>query len=72
MEKIIDGYLTGFGSVLEMERLEEYYDGNFTDAGMSELRHKDDFPSRAECDLMCSRCSKKVIEYVLPIETKNF
>lgn len=72
MEKIIDGYLTGFESVQEMERLEEYYDKEFTDAGMSVIKERSDVPSQEKCDEMCSRFSKKVIEYVLPIETKNF
>ena len=61
MEKIIAGHLTGFRSVLEMERLEEYYDGDFTDAGMSEFRFKDDVPSQEECDEMCKELSKEFI-----------
>lgn len=60
MEKIIDGYLIGFGSVQEMERLEDYYDEEFTDAGMSEFWFKDDVPSQEECDLMCGEFSGEI------------
>lgn len=60
MEKIIDGYLTWFGSVSDMQRLEDYYDEDFTDAGMSLMRSKVDVPSQEECDLMCSILSSRV------------
>lgn len=33
----IDGYITGFWWVTEMDRMENYYDEDFTDAGMTEL-----------------------------------
>ena len=49
MEKIIEGHLVGFGSVNDLWRCDDY---DFTDAGMTELRFKDEL-SVAECDLIC-------------------
>ncbi|NBJ71109.1 hypothetical protein [Roseburia sp. 1XD42-34] len=40
MERKISGHLVGFGSVKDMERLEQYYDDGFTDEGMTEIREK--------------------------------
>ncbi|WP_158589719.1 MULTISPECIES: hypothetical protein [Clostridia] len=38
MERIIPGHFVGFGSVKDTERLEQYCDDGFTDAGMAEIR----------------------------------
>lgn len=54
LEKIIDGYLPGFGLVRDMEY---YYDEDFTDAQMSKIRFKDDVPSQEEGYLMCGGLS---------------
>lgn len=50
MEKIIEGHLVGFGSLRDMEALEEDYNGEFTDAGMTEIWDKtyDEMPSEEE------------------------
>lgn len=60
MEKIIPGYLTGFGSVADMW---EDHDYDFTDAGMSEIQCSayDGVPSKAECDRLCEELSGDVV-----------
>ncbi|WP_121639392.1 hypothetical protein [Virgibacillus sp. Bac330] len=60
MERIISGHLVGFGSVKDMERLEQYYDEGFTDAGMTEIRDSK-VPSAADCDELCAELSGEVL-----------
>ncbi|GIP61928.1 hypothetical protein J32TS6_04830 [Virgibacillus pantothenticus] len=48
-EKIIPRQLVGFRSVKDMERLEQYCNDGFTDAGMTEIRESN-IPSVDECD----------------------
>lgn len=62
MEKIIKGHICGFGTVRDMERLEDYYDEDLTDAGLSIRR----CPTRStlsknEFDKMCEEMSGEVI-----------
>lgn len=63
MQKKIDGYISGFGSAIEMDRLENYYDKDFTDAGMTMIRPKIDLPSREECERLCQNKSGPIIMY---------
>ncbi|WP_077704910.1 hypothetical protein [Virgibacillus dokdonensis] len=60
MERIIPGYLVGFGSVKDMERLEQYYDDGFTDGGMTEIRDSS-MLSITECDELCEELSGEVV-----------
>ena len=60
MEKKIPGHIAGFGTLGDMERLEQDYNGEFTDAGMSELRTWSG-PTTEECDLLCAELSGKVV-----------
>ncbi|MDT0593200.1 hypothetical protein, partial [Halomonas sp. PAR8] len=60
VERIIPGHLVGFGSVKNMERLEQYCDNGFTDAGMTEIRDKN-MPRVAECDKLCAELSGGVV-----------
>lgn len=65
MQKKIDGYISGFGSMIDMDRLENYYDEEFTDAGMTKIREKVDVPSGKECDRLCQNNSGPIIIYSL-------
>ncbi|MFD1362810.1 hypothetical protein [Lentibacillus salinarum] len=59
MEKKLPGHLVGFGSVQDLQRLEEDYYGEFTDAGMTARKYRvyEDVPSKEECDLICKELS---------------
>lgn len=62
MEKIIDGHICGFGTVRDMERIENYYDEDLTDAGLTIRR----WPIRStlskyEFDKICEEKSGEVI-----------
>ncbi|WP_188453813.1 hypothetical protein [Virgibacillus oceani] len=52
MEKIIKNHLVGFGSVIDMQHLEDDYYGEFTDAGMTVRLWSayDDMPDWEDCD----------------------
>ncbi|MFD1362755.1 hypothetical protein [Lentibacillus salinarum] len=62
MEKFVKGHLVGFGSVRDMQHLEDDYYGEFTDAGMSSRRYTafKDTPSKEECDWLCAELSGEV------------
>lgn len=56
------GHLVGWESVRDMERLEEDYYGEFTDAGMSEIRSRYDvILSKEECDFLSSVLSGDIV-----------
>lgn len=62
MEKIIKGHICGFETVKDMERLENYYDDDLTDAGLTIRR----WPTKSrlskhEFDKMCEEKSGEVI-----------
>lgn len=63
MEKIIEGHLGGFGSVRDIELMEDDYHGEFTAAGMSERQYPryDGVPSRDECDRIWAELSGEVM-----------
>ncbi|MGJ9460271.1 hypothetical protein [Oceanobacillus sp. CF4.6] len=65
MEKIIKGHLVGFRSVRDMEMLEEDYNGEFTDAGMSDIQYPryNGVPSKDECDRISEELSGKIVIY---------
>lgn len=63
MEKKIDGHIAGFETLRDMQRLEEYYDEDFTDAGMSNYRFRTDTIGKEECDRVCEEFSGEVIVY---------
>jgi len=67
MEKIIERHLVGFESVRDMERLEEDYYGEFTDAGMAEKVFSiyKSIPTKEECDRICAEVCGEVITYKL-------
>ncbi|MCG3418948.1 hypothetical protein [Oceanobacillus jordanicus] len=60
MEKKILGHIAGFGTLRDMERLEQDYYGEFTDAGMSELLIKEELTTK-ECDRLSEELSGKVV-----------
>lgn len=60
MEKKLPGHIAGFGTLIDMERIEQDYYGEFTDAGMSELIFKDELTTK-ECDRLCAELSGKVV-----------
>lgn len=60
MEKKLQGHIAGFGTLLDMERLEQDYYGEFTDAGMNELIIKDELTTK-ECDRLCAELSGEVV-----------
>lgn len=59
MEKKLLGHIAGFGTLRDMERFEEDYYGEFTDAGMSELVFRNELTSK-ECDRLCAELSGEV------------
>lgn len=59
MEKKLPGHIAGFGTLIDIERLEQDYYGEFTDAGMSELRTWDGL-SKEECERLCAELSGEV------------
>ncbi|MFD2628767.1 hypothetical protein [Oceanobacillus kapialis] len=62
MEKKLPGHIAGFGTLRDMERFEQDYYGEFTDAGLSELIIKDELTTK-ECDRLCAELSGEVILY---------
>ena len=60
MEKKLPGHIAGFGTLIEMERIEQDYYGEFTDAGMSELLFRNDLTTK-ECDRLCAELSGEVV-----------
>ncbi|AVQ98037.1 hypothetical protein OBCHQ24_02945 [Oceanobacillus iheyensis] len=59
MEKKLPGHIAGFGKLIDMERLEQDYYGEFTDEGMSELLFWDRL-SIKECERLCAELFGKV------------
>lgn len=60
MEKIIQGHLIGFGSVVDLEIYEDYV---WHGGGMSEVRYNvyREIPSKNECDQICKELSSECI-----------
>ncbi|WP_193063017.1 hypothetical protein [Oceanobacillus oncorhynchi] len=60
MEKIIDGHICGFETVKDMERLENYYDEDVTDVGLTIRRWPTRNYNKQEFDRMCEEKSGEV------------
>ncbi|WP_099157256.1 hypothetical protein [Virgibacillus ndiopensis] len=65
MEKKLENHIAGFGTLKDMQHLEDDYYGECTDAGMT-VRWRsayDDTPSKKECDELSAELSGEVVVY---------
>jgi len=70
---VIPGHLVSFREWEEMEQLQEDYNGEFTDGGMSEIQYSryEGVPSISECDQLCAELSYECMRSVFGIEPQQ-
>ncbi|CEI81321.1 hypothetical protein BN997_01139 [Oceanobacillus oncorhynchi] len=67
MEKIIKGHICGFGTVRDMERIENDFDEGITIVvAVRKHRKYEKTPSKEECDRICEDRSGEVVIIQLP------